>query len=96
MPGGNAKASSMWERGEGNLPRATRFDASRGTMRLVVNGEERQCRAASIPELIEELGARADRVAILVNDDIVPAAQRAEFRLAEGDRVELLTFAGGG
>jgi thiamine biosynthesis protein ThiS len=35
-------------------------------------------------------------VAAVVNDRVVPAAEQAVTLLAEGDRVELLTFAGGG
>ena len=65
-------------------------------MKLTINGEERESRAEFLPALIEELGARTERIAIIVNDEVVPASRRAEYRLAEGDRVELLTFAGGG
>jgi len=65
-------------------------------MKLTVNGEERECRARTVLALIEEMGACAVRVAVLVNDDVIPAAQRADRILKEGDRVELVTFAAGG
>jgi len=35
-------------------------------------------------------------VATVVNDDVVPSGLRAARQLQEGDRIEILTFAGGG
>jgi thiamine biosynthesis protein ThiS len=42
------------------------------------------------------LGIEAQRVAVLLNDEAVPAPRRSLTPLHEGDRVELLTFAAGG
>ena len=66
-------------------------------MHLHVNGElmERPD-GETLAALLAALGAEAGRVATLVNDAAVPAAARAARRLAAGERVEILTFAGGG
>lgn len=65
-------------------------------MRLVVNGETVGSAAAALPALLAEFGADGSRVAVVVNDRVIPAAERAGCTLSEGDRIEILTFAGGG
>ena len=66
-------------------------------MKLTVNGEP--CEHAgrgTIAELLRELGAEPERVAIVVNDEIVRSGARAAVTLKEGDRIEIIAFAGGG
>ncbi len=66
-------------------------------MKLHVNGETMDY--AGDPRLsafLLERGAEPDRVAVLVNHEVVPRAKRDAHRLADGDRVEILIFAGGG
>ncbi len=66
-------------------------------MRLAVNGEDKQIEdGASLEKLLCECGARAERVAVLVNGRVVPARDRAGWKLRESDRIEILMFAGGG
>ena len=66
-------------------------------MKLYVNGEKRQYPdSATLVALIRDAGADPKRVAIVVNDEVVPATKRAGFHLSNGDRVEILAFAGGG
>ena len=66
-------------------------------MRLVLNGEAREMgRSDTVAALLDELGLEPQRVAVLVNDDVVPAERRAATRLQADDRVEVFTFAGGG
>jgi len=65
-------------------------------MQLMLNGEPVETAAAVVAELVRERAGRAARVAVVVNDRVVPAAAHAATRLNEGDRVELLSFAGGG
>lgn len=69
-------------------------------MRLVINGEDRDVPAPAageltIRELIQHLGL-AGPVAVEVNRAIVPRAEHATHRLAEGDALELVHFVGGG
>ena len=66
-------------------------------MRLIINGETIERPATCTLEvLLRELKLQAERVATVVNDDVVPASLRAARSLHEGDRIEILTFAGGG
>ncbi len=66
-------------------------------MRLRVNGEEHQhAGGGTVQELLAEIGAEGNRVAVMVNDAIVPKAEFGRVRLREGDRVEVLAFMGGG
>ena len=64
---------------------------------IVVNGEDRQVPAGTtVLALVELLGLAGRKVAVERNREVVPRAQHAETALADGDRVELVTFVGGG
>ena len=66
-------------------------------MKIVVNGESREvAKPISVTELVDMLGFAGRRVAVEVNEDIVPRSRHDEHRLAEGDRVELVAAIGGG
>ncbi len=66
-------------------------------MELTVNGEAHTHKGnGSLRTLLDELGADQARVALMVNDSVVRRDKREETVLREGDRVEVLTFAGGG
>ena len=65
-------------------------------MRIQVNGEHREVEAATILALVEELGLDVRKVAVERNLVIVPRSLHATTVLAEGDRVELVQFVGGG
>jgi thiazole synthase/sulfur carrier protein len=62
-----------------------------------VNGEERDIAAASdIAALIDLLGLDTRKVAVERNLSIVPRSLYGETFLAEGDRIEIVHFVGGG
>jgi thiamine biosynthesis protein ThiS len=64
---------------------------------LTVNGAPHEHRGdATIAALLAELGADPGRVAIMLNGRILRGADRDAVRLAAGDEVEVLVFAGGG
>lgn len=66
-------------------------------MKLIVNGEPMTVSAgATVGRLIEQLELVGKRLAIELNEDIVPRSQHADTLLAEGDRVELVHAIGGG
>jgi thiamine biosynthesis protein ThiS len=65
-------------------------------MRIQVNGEHREVEAATILALVEELGLDVRKVAVERNLEIVPRSLHATTSLADGDRVELVQFVGGG
>ncbi len=65
-------------------------------MQLTVNGDSMEYQGRPrLEDLLNEI-APGRRVAVLANGNVVPLAQRAEHELREGDRVEILEFAGGG
>ena len=66
-------------------------------MKVHVNGEAREfAEGLKLEELMGLLGVRKEAVVAEVNLKIVPPAERADYRLGEGDRVELIQFVGGG
>lgn len=66
-------------------------------MVIVVNGTERtEAAGVTVAELLARLGLAKQACAVEVNRVIVPKAEHGDKRLAEGDRVELVTLVGGG
>ena len=66
-------------------------------MQIQLNGEPRTLDdAPTIAELLERSGYGARRVAVEVNRAIVPRSAHATHRVADGDRVEVVTAFGGG
>ena len=65
-------------------------------MRIEVNGEAREVAATSLSELIAELRLDPRKVAVERNLEIVPRSLHAATLLADGDRIELVQFVGGG
>jgi thiamine biosynthesis protein ThiS len=64
---------------------------------IVVNGESRPIRAGqTVAELLGELGLDPRQVAVERNREVVPRALHASTVLAAGDRLEVVTFVGGG
>jgi len=67
------------------------------TLEIVVNGESRSVAPGqTVADLITELGFGDRRVAVERNREVVPRAQHASTLLAAGDRLEVVTFVGGG
>ena len=67
------------------------------SLTITVNGEARSVApGTSIAALIGELGFGDRRVAVERNREVVPRAQHATTILGDGDRLELVTFVGGG
>ena len=65
-------------------------------MRIQVNGELREVGAATVLALVEELGLDVRKVAVERNLEIVPKSLHGATPLAEGDRIEVVQFVGGG
>ena len=65
-------------------------------MRLTINGEEREASASSVEELVTELGLDPRKVAVERNLEIVPRSTYEATALADGDRIEIVQFVGGG
>ncbi|MGH9480651.1 MAG: sulfur carrier protein ThiS [Terriglobales bacterium] len=65
-------------------------------MEIVFNGKPATVAAATLEELLAEMGLGSERVAVERNRSIVPRRQWAAARLAEGDRIEVVQLVGGG
>lgn len=66
-------------------------------MQVDVNGDAMELPAgATIATLIEKMALTGKRLAVEVNEDIVPRSQHSDFTLSEGDRVEVVHAIGGG
>ncbi len=66
-------------------------------MQIQVNGEGRTASAGvTIADLLRELDIRPDRVAVEVNTEILDRQEFDRRGLREGDRVEIISFIGGG
>jgi sulfur carrier protein len=66
------------------------------SLRLVVNGDEREVDAGSVAALVEGLGLDLRKVAVERNLQIVPRSQYLATALSDGDRIEIVHFIGGG
>jgi len=66
-------------------------------MRLIINGESRDLTDIStVASLVEQLGLKADRLAIELNREIVTRSDWPQMQLHEGDQLEIVHFVGGG
>lgn len=64
---------------------------------ILVNGEKRSVPTGqTLAELVRELDLEGRRVAVEVNEEIVPRSRYAEHVLNGGDRVEVVAAIGGG
>ncbi len=66
-------------------------------MSIVVNGDPMEVsEGLSVSELLRDLHIKDARVAVEVNLDIIRSAQRDARKLQAGDKVEIVSFVGGG
>lgn len=65
-------------------------------IRIYMNGKEMTWRGGSLQELLEEQGYRAEQVAVERNEEIVPRALFSQTLVNQGDRLEVVSFVGGG
>ncbi|NOG32591.1 sulfur carrier protein ThiS [Halomonas sp. TBZ9] len=62
-----------------------------------LNGDPHPLEAGThLVQLIEQLGLTGRRIAVEINEEIVPKSQHAQTPLAEGDQVEVVHAIGGG
>ena len=70
---------------------------SQASIEVIINGETRTVlQGTTVAALITELGLADRRVAVERNREVVPRAEHASTVLASGDKLELVTFVGGG
>jgi thiamine biosynthesis protein ThiS len=67
------------------------------TIEVIVNGAAQAVApGTTVDGLLERLGLPRERIAVELNRRVVRKAAWPEARLAEGDRVEIVHFVGGG
>jgi sulfur carrier protein len=64
-------------------------------MQLVLNGKPYSFAGSTIRELLDILGLHG-RLAVEVNQDIIPKGEHDSYVLADGDAVEIVHAIGGG
>ena len=66
-------------------------------MQIAINGEIREVPDGStVAALLAQLGVKAPRVAVEVNESVVTRDRHEEHVLRSGDAVEIVAFVGGG
>jgi sulfur carrier protein len=66
-------------------------------MQIQVNGETMEFGDnATVADLIQRMQLQGRRLAVEVNEDIVPRSEHPTFSLSDGDRVEVVHAIGGG
>jgi thiamine biosynthesis protein ThiS len=66
-------------------------------MQVTINGESRALAAGlTVADLLRELGLDGRKVAVERNREIVPKSAFTATAVAEGDRLEIVHFIGGG
>ena len=67
------------------------------TIRLQINGEDRDAReATSVAALLKDLDLAGERVAVEYNRRVLTRDEFAQVVLSDGDRLEIVHFVGGG
>ncbi|MBQ3948170.1 MAG: sulfur carrier protein ThiS [Ruminococcus sp.] len=61
-----------------------------------INGEQLEKAGKSVSEVLVEMGISGQRVAVEINEEIVPKAKYDETILKDEDTVEVVRFVGGG
>ena len=61
-----------------------------------INGEETDVQGKTLVEYLEEYNYPLKRIAVECNGEIVPKAQYGTKVLCDGDKIEIVSFVGGG
>jgi sulfur carrier protein len=68
-----------------------------GMMNIIVNGKPHQAEEPfTVAHLLERLNLRSEQVAVEINLNIVDRGDFQAWKLHDGDKVEILSFIGGG
>ncbi len=65
-------------------------------MNITVNGESVTTTATTLTGYLDSIGIDSGRVAVELNEEIVPKKEYATTALKPGDRMEIVQFVGGG
>jgi sulfur carrier protein len=65
-------------------------------MKLTINGQERELEAKTLADVVGHFGLNERIIVIEHNLNIVPRELYADTAVAEGDKIEIVHFVGGG
>ena len=66
-------------------------------MKIQVNGKAIQVDSSfTIADLINQLGYQDQRIAVEINEAIIPKSTHAEYVISEADKIEIIKAVGGG
>jgi sulfur carrier protein len=66
-------------------------------MKITLNGEARAIDdGLKLQALIDQLGYSGKRLAVEINQEIIPKSQHADFIIKDGDHIEIVHAIGGG
>ena len=61
-----------------------------------VNGEEKQIAGKTVADFLKETTYDLKFIAVEINETIVPKAEYANKIIEDGDKIEIVSFVGGG
>ena len=61
-----------------------------------INGEEVNVNGATITEILAKDGYSPERVAVMLNGEILPKTDYSTTKISENDEVDIVGFVGGG
>lgn len=68
-----------------------------GQMIVIVNGQQLEIeKSATADNLINQLNYQDQRIALEINEAIIPKSKHGKFELNEGDQIEIIKAVGGG
>ncbi|MGC2235463.1 MAG: sulfur carrier protein ThiS [Pyrinomonadaceae bacterium] len=66
-------------------------------MNILINGEDREISSeVNLTELLKTLSLPTERVAVELNKEVVRKKDWENIKIAEGDKLEVIHFVGGG
>lgn len=68
------------------------------SVRVTINGTERELQAGvTLHEMLDQLGIRSrDGIAVAVNESVVTRTRLGDYRVEEGDTIEVIQAVSGG
>lgn len=78
------------------MPAASAAVSVGDDMQITVNGESADTNATTLLGYLDSIGIDPARVAVELNQDIVPKKNYADTSLNAGDLLEIVQFVGGG
>lgn len=66
-------------------------------MQITLNGEEHSLPDETfLNQLIEQLDIQGKRIAVEINQEIIPRGEHASYKIKAGDKIEIVHAIGGG